>query len=163
MWHISVVVGSSLLLYGIALCLPCLLFNVVPQSGREIDALTVGLIYGYPSNIVSMNGFELTISGIFGLLFCLIPPALGWLANPMYWLCCIFFVHQQYKNAVIVALIAVIVGYTGTVSAFWFRLPNGSSTVTQLALEKLLPGFWVWLAAPGLVALISAFKLVQMR
>ena len=160
MWHISVVVGCSLLLYGIALCLPCLLFNVVPQSGREIVGFNV---HGNPFNTVSINGFELTIAGIFGLLLCLIPPALAWLANPMYWLCCVFFVHQQYKSALIVALIAVIVGYTGTVSAFLFRLPNGSSSLTRLALEKLLPGFWVWLAAPGLVALISAFKLVQMR
>lgn len=158
-----VILGLSLLIYGIALSLPCLLFNIVPQPGHEANAPTGTLnAYGYPDNITSMNGFELTIAGVFGLLFFQIP-AVGWLANPMYWLCCGFFVRQQYLIAAIAALSAVVVGYAGTVSAFWFRLPNGSSPFTELALDQLLPGFWVWLAAPGLVALISVSRLLQIR
>jgi hypothetical protein len=157
-------VGLSLLIYGIALSLPCLFFNIVPsENGLGTQAqLPTGKLnaYGYPDNIYQMTGIELTIAGLFGLLFSVIP-AIGWLANPAYWVSCIFFVRQQYNFSMISSLIAIIVGFTGTVSAFWFRLPNGSSPFTQLALSKLLAGFWVWLAAPGFIAFISIIKLIN--
>ena len=155
-----VILAVSLLLYVIALSLPCLLFNIVPRPGQEANAPTGALnAYGYPDNLYEMKGIELTIAGIFGLIFLQLP-AVGWLANPAYWLGCFFLARQQYQIAAITALTAVVVGFTGTVSAFWFRLPSGSSSVTELALNQLLPGFWLWLAAPGLVALISLFRLL---
>ncbi|MEW6497442.1 MAG: hypothetical protein AB1589_33815, partial [Cyanobacteriota bacterium] len=52
-------------------------------------------------------------------------------------------------------------GWAGTVSAFWLRLPNGSSPFTELALNKLLTGFWLWLAAPGFIAFLSIIKLIN--
>ncbi len=157
-------VGVSLLLYGIALSLPCLFFNIVPsENGLGTPAqLPTGKLnaYGYPDNVYQMTGIELTIAGLFGLLFGVIP-AIGWLANPAYWVSCIFFVRQQYNFAMIASLIAIIVGWAGTVSAFSLRLPNGSSPFTQLALNKLLTGFWLWLAAPGFIAFISIIKLIN--
>ncbi|MBW4648372.1 MAG: hypothetical protein KME06_06685 [Kastovskya adunca ATA6-11-RM4] len=150
--------GLLLLLYGIALSLPCLLFDIVPKPGASGANLPTGELnaYGYPDNIYEVKGIELTIAGIFGLIFLQIP-AVGWLANPAYWLCCIFFARQQDKFSAIVALIAITLGFLGTVSAFWLRLPNGSNPFSELALNKLLPGFWLWLAAPGLLALISSY------
>ncbi len=157
-------IGLSLLLYGIALSLPCLFFNIVAKEGVSVPEvqLPTGKLnaYGYPDNIYEMRGIELTIAGIFGLLFGQIP-AIGWLANPAYWMSCIFFVRQQYNFSMISALISLILGLAGTVSAFWFRLPNGSSPFTDLALNKLLPGFWLWLAAPGFIAVISIIKLIK--
>jgi hypothetical protein len=155
-------IGLSLVLYGLALSLPCLLFDILPK-GVPKSAAPPGQInaYGNLDNIYDMKGIELTIAGLFGLLFGVIPPAIGWLANPTYWMSCIFFARQQYKFSMISATIAVILGFTGTVSAFWFRLPNGSSPLTELALNKLLPGFWLWLAAPFFIAFISVFKLTR--
>ncbi|MFH7027965.1 MAG: hypothetical protein ACHBN1_21840 [Heteroscytonema crispum UTEX LB 1556] len=152
-------IGLSLLLYGIALSIPCLLFDISPKGVPKSEA-PPGKInaYGNLDNICDMTGIELTIVGLFGL-FGVIPPAIGWLANPAYWMSCILFARQQYKFSMISALIAIILGFAGTVSAFWFRLPNGSSPFTELALNKLLPGFWLWLAAPGFIALIGVFKL----
>jgi hypothetical protein len=141
-----IALGLSLFLYGIALTLPCLLFEIVPRE------LSIDHLKDYGS-FYEMNGLEVTGWGILGLLFLQIP-ALGWLANPVYWLSCIFFVRQQYKFSAI--------GFGGTLSAFWFNLPNGSNLFSVLALHKLLAGFWVWLSAPGLLGLISVFYLVKM-
>jgi hypothetical protein len=121
--------GFSLLLYGIALSLPCLLFEIVAREA-SIDHLKD---YG---GFYAMKGLEVTVWGILGLLFLQIP-ALGWLANPVYWLSCIFFVRQQYKFSAITSLTAIAIGYSGTLSAFWFNLPNGSNPFSALALDKL--------------------------
>jgi len=145
--------GLSLVLYGIALALPCLLFKIVP-----IDTPKVPNPKDYE---VEMNGFELTLGGIFGLMFLQIA-AVGWLANPIYWLCCAFFTRQKYKISAIAALTSVAVGFGGTLLGFWFKLPSGTGAPPNMLLVKLLPGFWVWLSAPGLLALVSTFYLVKM-
>jgi hypothetical protein len=142
--------GLSLLLYGIALALPCLLFNIVPIDPAKVNVLRV----------YEMKGIELTIAGIVGLLFLQIA-AIGWLANPIYWLGCIFFVRQQYKFSVIAGLTSVVIGFGGTLLAFWFALPADSGGISKLVLNKPLFGFWIWLAAPGLLALISVFRLLK--
>lgn len=147
----TVLLGLSLLLYGTALALPCLLFNVVPIAPAGVTA----------THVYTMKGAELTAWGIFGLLFLQIP-AIGWLANPIYGLCCIFFMRQQYKFSAMTGLASVVVGFGGTLSAFWFTLPADSGGIAKFILNKPLFGFWVWLAAPGLLALISVFRLVKM-
>ncbi|BCL34623.1 hypothetical protein [Nostoc sp. MS1] len=158
-----IIIGLSLLLYGIALSLPCLLFDILPRGVAKADA-PPGQInaYGNLDNITEMTGIELTIAGLFGLLFFVISPSLGWLANPTYWMSCIFLARQQYKFSFFSALIAVIIGFAGTVSAFWYRLPNGSSPNSELLLNKLLPGFWFWLAAPLLIGVVSLLKLTKL-
>ncbi|WP_204102456.1 MULTISPECIES: hypothetical protein [Spirulina sp. CCY15215] len=65
------------------------MFNVV-----TIDAATVSP--SDPNDIYAMKGIELTFFGIIGLLFLQIP-AIGWFANPIYWLCCITFMLQHYR------------------------------------------------------------------
>ncbi|GAC1457443.1 MAG: hypothetical protein NVS2B14_06770 [Chamaesiphon sp.] len=157
-------IGLSLLLYRIALSLPCLLFNIVPVHGASgVDSPTGKLnAYGNPDNIYQLTGIELTIAGAFGLIFFLFP-AVGWLANPAYWLSCILFAQQQYSFSVISALAAIILGLVGTVSAFWIKLPNGDSPFTELALNRLLPGFWLWLAAPGFLLFISSYYVYRDR
>lgn len=148
-----VLLGVSLFLYGIALALPCLLFNVVP-----IDSAG-----GSPSDlndVYAMRGIELTFFGIIGLLFLQIP-AIGWFANPLYWLCCITFMMQRYGFSAIAGITAILIGFGGTFSAFWFNLPADSGGVSELALNQLLLGFWLWLAAPGLIALASFLGLLK--
>jgi len=148
----TVFLGLSLLLYGIALALPCLLFNIVPANSTELNPpIDVNDVY-------AMKGAELTFIGIVGLIILKIP-AIGWLANPIYWLCCMFFMRQQYKSSLMAGLISIAIGFGGTLSAFWFALPADSGGVSELILNKFLFGFWVWLAAPGLLTLISVFRL----
>jgi len=148
-----VFLGLSLFLYGIALALPCLLFNVVP-----IDS--VGVSPSDPNDVYAMKGIELTFFGMIGLLFLQIP-AIGWFANPIYWLCCITFMMQRYRFSAIAGIAAVLIGFGGTFSAFWFNLPADSGGVSELALNQFLLGFWLWLAAPGLIVLVSSVRLFQ--
>jgi len=145
--------GLSLFLYGIALALPCLLFNVVPIG-------SAGVSPSNPSDVYAMKGIELTFLGMIGLLFLQIP-AIGWFANPIYWLCCITFMMQRYRFSAIAGIAAVLIGFGGTFSAFWFHLPADSGGVSEFALNRLLLGFWLWLAAPGLIALVSSVRLSQ--
>ncbi|HEY9846013.1 MAG TPA: hypothetical protein V6D03_07435 [Candidatus Caenarcaniphilales bacterium] len=158
------VLALSFLLYGLAMTLPCLFFNIVGKPGVSGPNLPTGALnaYGYPDNIYEMKGIELTIAGLFGLVFLQLP-AVGWLANPLYWASCVFLARQQYRLCALVGLVAVSVGLAGSLSAFWWRLPSGSNPFTEMALQKLLPGFWVWLAAPGLLILASLLRLWQAR
>lgn len=148
-----VLLGLSLSLYGVALALPCLLFNVVPTD-------SVGISPSDPNDVYAMKGIELTFFGIIGLLFLQIP-AIGWLANPIYWLCCITFMIQRYRVSAIAGIVAILIGFGGTFSAFWFNLPADSGGVSEFALSQLLLGFWLWLATPGLIALASIIGLLK--
>jgi hypothetical protein len=60
------------------------------------------------------------------------------------------------------ALTAVIIGFIGTISAYWFALPNGSNPDSQILLTKLLFGFWLWLAAPAFLMIVD-FIYLQYR
>lgn len=89
-------------------------------------------------------------------------PAITWLANPLYWLACGLFVRRSYGGAITSALLAILIGFTGTLSAYRFLLPNGSNPSSQLQLVQLLPGFWLWLAAPAmLIAIASSVAYAQ--
>jgi hypothetical protein len=111
--------------------------------------------------MIDMRGIEVTAWGVLGLLFLQIP-AIGWLANPLYWFSCISFVQKKYKFSMVSALIATTVGFTGTISAYWLALPNGSSPDSQILLSKLLLGFWLWLAAPTFLMIVN-FVYLQYR
>ncbi|MGJ5632107.1 hypothetical protein [Nostoc sp. CALU 1950] len=50
----------------------------------------------------------------------------------------------------------MIQSITGTISTYWFALPNGINSDSKLLLIKLLPGFWLWLAAPAFVMIIAS-------
>lgn len=157
------ILGLAVLFYSLAIALPCLHFNIVASPGHEANAPTGVLTpYGYPDNVYDMSGGELTIAGLFGLIFLQLP-AIGWLANPLFWAGCFFLVRQQYQTAIIASLLAVFIGFVGTLLAFWWRLPNGSNPFTQLALAQLLPGFWLWLAAPTAIAVGAGLRLGQMH
>ncbi|NEU80311.1 hypothetical protein [Nostoc sp. UIC 10630] len=135
--------GISLFIYIMALSLPALTFEII-----EPKTIHTGSTY-------IMKGIEVTIGGILGLLF-LQAPAIGWLANPLYWYSCNFFVQKKYKFSIASAFCSIIVGFTGTISTYWFALPNGSNPDSQPLLIKLLPGFWLWLAAPAFVMIIAS-------
>ncbi|WP_008312030.1 hypothetical protein [Leptolyngbya sp. PCC 6406] len=148
-----VFLGLSLFLYGIALALPCLLFNVVPTD-------SIGVIPSDPNDVYAMKGIELTFLGIIGLLFLQIP-AIAWFANPLYWLCCITFMIKRYRFSAITGIVAILIGFGGTFSAFWFNLPADSGGVSELALSQFLFGFWLWLVAPSVIALASIIGLLK--
>jgi hypothetical protein len=107
-----------------------------------------------------MKGIELTFFGMIGLLFLQIP-AIGWLANPIYWLGCITFMMGRYRFSAIAGIAAILIGFGGTFSGFWFNLPADSGGVSELALSQFLLGFWLWLAAPGVIALGSVISLLK--
>ncbi|MGJ5632108.1 hypothetical protein [Nostoc sp. CALU 1950] len=95
--------GISLFIYYImALSLPALTFEII-----EPKTIHTGSTY-------IMKGVEATIGGILGLLF-LQAPAIGWLANPLYWYSCKFFLHKKYKFSIVSALTSIIVGFTGVI------------------------------------------------
>ncbi|PZO36157.1 MAG: hypothetical protein DCF19_22275 [Pseudanabaena frigida] len=138
--------GVSLSLYIMGLILPALAFEIVNFKTS------------YSGVMVNMKGIEVTAWGVLGLLFLQIP-AIGWLANPLYWLSCVFFVKKKYQFSIAFTITAIIVGFLGTISAYWFALPNGSSPDSQILLTKLLLGFWLWLAAPTFLMIVDLFYL----
>jgi hypothetical protein len=141
--HRLFLLGVSLSLYIMGLIFPALAFEIVNDKTS------------YSGIMVNMRGIEVTAWGVFGLLFLQIP-AIGWLANPLYWLSCVFFVKKKYQFSIAAALTAIIVGFIGTISAYWFALPNGSSPDSQILLTKLLLGFWLWLAAPCFLMIVTS-------
>ncbi|WP_103669411.1 hypothetical protein [Pseudanabaena sp. BC1403] len=141
--------GISLWLYMMGLVFPALAFEIVNYK-------TV-----HSGIIIDMKGIEVTAWGVLGLLFLQIP-AIGWLANPLYWLSCVFFVKKKYQLSIAFTITAIIVGFLGTISAYWFALPNGSSPDSQILLTKLLLGFWLWLAAPTFLMIVD-FVYLQYR
>lgn len=134
--------GISLWLYIMGLVFPSLAFEII-----NYKTFHSGII-------VDMRGIEVTAWGILGLLFLQIP-AIGWLANPLYWLSCVSFVKKKYQLSKATALAAIIVGFIGTISAYWFALPNGSSPDSQILLTNLLVGFWLWIAAPCFLMMVA--------
>jgi hypothetical protein len=141
--------GISLWLYMMGLVFPALAFEIVNYKTSHSGVM------------IDMRGIEVTAWGVLGLLFLQIP-AIGWLANPLYWFSCISFVQKKYKFSMVSALIATTVGFTGTISAYWLALPNGSSPDSQILLSKLLLGFWLWLAAPTFLMIVN-FVYLQYR
>ena len=141
--------GISLWLYIMGLIFPALAFEIVNYK-------TV-----HSGIIIDMKGIEVTAWGILGLLFLQIP-AIGWLANPLYWLSCVFFVKKKYQLSIAFTITAIIIGFLGTISAYWVALPNGSSPDSQILLTKLLLGFWLWLAAPTFLMIVD-FVYLQYR
>jgi hypothetical protein len=141
--------GISLCLYMMGLVFPALAFEIVNYKTSHSGVM------------IDMRGIEVTAWGVLGLLFLQIP-AIGWLANPLYWFSCVSFVQKKYKFSIVSALIATIVGFIGTISAYWFALPNGSRPDSQILLSKLLLGFWLWLAAPTFLMLVN-FVYLQYR
>ena len=147
--HRFFLLGISLSLYTMGLIFPALAFEIV-----NYKTLHSGVM-------IDMRGIEVTAWGVLGLLFLQIP-AIGWLANPLYWLSCLFFVKKKYQFSIASTLTAIIVGFLGTISAYWFALPNGSSPDSQILLTKLLLGFWLWLAAPTFLMIVD-FLYLQYR
>jgi hypothetical protein len=141
--------GLSLVIYIIALSLPSLEFGYISRNTTYINGI---------SDTYIMRGIEVTAWGVLGLLFLQVP-AIGWLANPLYWLSCILLAQKKYKSSLAAAFISVILGFTGTIAAHWLPLPNGSNPYSQMLLIKLLPGFWLWLAAPICIIITSIFRL----
>jgi hypothetical protein len=142
--------GISLWLYIMGLVFPSLAFEII-----NYQTFHSGII-------VDMRGIEVTAWGILGLLFLQIP-AIGWLANPLYWFSCVSFVKKKYQLSIAAALAAIIVGFIGTISAYWFALPNGSRPDSQILLTKLLLGFWLWLAAPTFLMIVDFIYLQYRR
>lgn len=151
----------SLAVYGVAQALPCLSFISVPtELALEETAAGKMSLDTFDDALVSMSGFELTMYGGLALLLFWQVAAIGWLANPAYWCSAVLFSRQRYKSAAIASVLAVIVGGIGTTSAYHYNLPTGSP-YSSLALQSVLPGFWLWLTAPITIAIASVLCLVR--
>ena len=121
--HRLFLLGVSLSLYTMGLILPALVFEIVNYKTS------------YSGVMVNMRGIEVTAWGILGLLFLQIP-AIGWLANPLYLFSCVSFVNKKYQFSIAASLTATIIGFIGTISAYWFALPNGSRPDSQILLTN---------------------------
>jgi uncharacterized protein YqgC (DUF456 family) len=136
-----VTLAISLSLLITAYAIPCLRFVV--DNGRGIE----------------FTGIELTVGGSLGLIFLLLP-SIGCFATPLWVASCFFFLNKQYRRSLRLSVAAIIVGFLGTSLAFWIPLPTGSGP-DEMVLSHFLHGFWIWLAAPALIASASKFFLIQ--
>ena len=152
----------SLAVYALVQALPCLTFLSVPTelALEEIAADNMRLDT-FDNSLVAMGGFELTMYGGLALLLFWQIAAIGWLANPLYWCAAVLFSCQRYKSAAIASVLAVVVGGIGTTLAFHYTLPTGSSPYSSFALQGMLPGFWLWLTAPVMLAIAAVLCLVR--
>jgi hypothetical protein len=152
----------SLAAYGLAHALPCLGFLSVPTETALAEAAAGNMtLDAFNGDIVTMNGLELTMYGAIALLLFWQVAAVGWLANPLYFGAVVLFNRQRYLSGALVAVLAAIVGGVGTTLAFQFPLPTGSSPYSSFALQHVLPGFWLWLSAPVLLAVTSLLCLFR--
>lgn len=71
------------------------------------------------------------------------------------------FMIRRYWFSAIASLAAVLTGFGGTFSTFWFNLPADSGSISELILNQLLLSFWLWLAAPGVITLVSVISLLK--
>ncbi|WP_242049246.1 hypothetical protein [Aulosira sp. FACHB-615] len=90
-----VLLGISLLLYIIGLSLPALAFDIVDNQTKQTSFISV------------MKGAEVTIWGILGLFFLQIP-AIGCLANPLYWFSCKSFVQKNTNSPYFLLLLPLL-------------------------------------------------------
>ena len=152
----------SLAAYGLAHALPCLGFLSVPTDTTLAEVAAGNMtLDAFNNDIFPMNGLELTMYGAIALLLFWQVAAVGWLANPLYLGSILLFNRRQYLSGALVAMLAAIVGGAGTTLAFQFPLPTGSSPYSSFALQQMLPGFWLWLSAPLLLAFASMLCLFR--
>jgi hypothetical protein len=124
---------TSVGLFVVSCCLPAIEFK---NSGSSNDV---------------MLGLRALVVGWSGLF----AGVLSWYANPVWLLGVLFVLLRKPLPAAISGVVAIIIAYT-TFSLIGRELPADESNVNKMAVIKLLPGCYVWMASLVLLP-IAAF------
>lgn len=134
----AAMVGTSLLLYGLSLALPALRFSV---SNGDIRV---------PA------GWEVLLLGWLALF----AFNVGWLANLAYAVSLLALLLGAWRTTLVSACVALLFA-ADTLMLFRVSLYADEGGVTHMLLERLEPGFFVWLAAMTVVAAAAFWTLRQ--
>lgn len=138
-WGRHAVWVVTLLLYGVALCLPALVFDHSGQTAPDV-----------------MFGFEVALLGWLGVFI----GQFGWMANFSWFISLFGIMFRVPLLALIPSGIALLISLQ-TFMLFVMEVPADEGGVNHLNLQYLGPGAWLWwlaLLIPfvwGIVALIS--------
>jgi hypothetical protein len=119
-WHVIV---ASLLLYALACATPCLEFQ---KDGR----------------LWIWNGLDSLGGGWIGLFF----SQFAWLANPLWLAGLLLLAWRRWTAAMICALLALLFA-ANTFLLLHKQLPGDEGGMTRMELQRLLVGFYFWLAS----------------
>jgi hypothetical protein len=138
----------SILCFLLACALPAVDFNLV-YVGDNAAA------YGQVVEDIWPGGV-LLLSGWAAMLVTPIPGS-AWLANFLYLATAILYWFKRQGLTILVGILAVILGFIGTYISMWMPLIGDEQGNTRLALDHFLVGFWLWLAAPLVLVIGTAF------
>jgi len=108
----------------------------------------------------SWRGYKVLVLGVVALLFA--PPLGGaWLANPAFFASCALLLLGRFRAAFWFGFSAVLLGYTLTMGGKWLFSVPWDEGGARMNIEQVLLGFWLWLAAPALVAFYAAARAMR--
>lgn len=133
-----------------AMTVPALTFEKVCGGGDP-----VGLSQVPVGTVDVWVGGRILLMGIIGMIF--VPHlSFGWLANLFYSAAFLSVVIRRAKLAIGLAIAGLIIGVSGTLWTETHGLPADEAGYCYLYLNQLNLGFWLWVAAQGIV-ISSAF------
>jgi hypothetical protein len=126
---------TSVLLFLVACCLPALEFK---HSSTPNDVM------------LGLRALAVGWSGFFAAVF-------SWYANPVWLLGVVLVLLRKPVPAAIVGVLAIVIAY-GTFSLIGRDLPADEGNVNKMAVIKLLPGCYVWMASLVLLPIAAVFN-----
>lgn len=114
-----------------------------------LPALAMDRTGGHPRS--TMYGGFILLIGWAGLF----TGVIAWFANPVGLVAVLLLILRKFKAAFVTGLVAVGLAAT-TLMLFVQDLPGDEGGVTKSRLAVLLPGFYLWLIAIGLIP-VSAY------
>ena len=130
----KIVLGVSVILFGIACCLPALEFSKNQDSKDVLSGINV-LAVGW--------------SGIFA-------GVIAWYANVLWVIGLVLGLLGKPKLAAVAGVLALLTGCT-TFSLFGQQLPADEGGVNHMSLTRTLPGCYVWLASLAVAPVVVFF------
>lgn len=126
---------ASLLLYGIACCLPVL--ELRHSNG------TTDVMLGLRALAIGWSGFFANVH--------------GWFANPLWLTGVVLAFGRKPLPATLAGLAALAVAAT-TFLALGRELPADEGNVTKMTIVRVLPGAYVWMSSMLLLAVTLALR-----
>ncbi|MCP2729533.1 hypothetical protein [Limnofasciculus baicalensis] len=149
----------SLILYISCLASPAILFEKICGGSNSKDF--VAGLWNVPNGATESSwGIALLLLGAIGVIF-IQYGAMGWLANPFYFLALITSI-TSFRNNLIFARIFIVGAIGFALSSLhltnWFPLLADEGGVCYLSAIQPLLGYWLWLSAMGLLAIHIGFR-----
>lgn len=146
----QVLATVSLFLFGIAMVVPALTFEKLCGGGYTPSGL-----FGEPTGAVeAWRGIQILLLGIVGVIFA---PHLsfGWFANVFYTAALILLWVDKPRIALPLAIAGLAIGIGGTLWTQTHGLYADEGGVCYFYLTNLNEGFWLWVGAQSLVAVVA--------